>query len=327
MNSTLTFKPQDYVLTISLIVVWIVSNIWTFVWFIDSFKSSSSLNLIILGIVIVALAIQLWRNQLFKLESLSPQFKLYPLLLMLAGEITAIIIKWTIAIPQLSLLCFILASYGLLGLFINSAIWQKNLVLAIITACIVPFSIAFHSGLGFPIRVITAHIVADVLSMLHLGAISSHDIILMENGIAQVDLPCSGMKSLWTGTVFLLGATWLENRRLGFAWLFVAVANIFFLVVANLLRIFTLVILIEVLQQKQIAEVLHLPLGVIGFLFSLIFTWILLQRVPCNHQTSSLISATKTHPSKFNLNWLLAIVFILGIISSFLRRLKPISCG
>ena len=204
MNSISNLKPPNYALTISLIGVWIVTNIWTFSWFIDSLKYSSPLNLVILGIVLFALSIQLWRNQLFQLESLSPQYKLFPLLLMLGGEITAIVIKWSIAIPQLSLLCFILASYGLLGLFINSQTWQKNLVLAIITACILPFSIAFHSGLGFPIRVITAHIVADLLSILHLSAISSHDIILMENGIAQVDLPCSGMKSLWTGTVFSL---------------------------------------------------------------------------------------------------------------------------
>ena len=325
MNSISHLKSPNYVLTISLIVVWIITNIWTFAWFIDSLKYSSPLNLIILGIVFVVLSIQLWRNQLFQLESISPQFKLYPLLLMLGGEITAIVIKWSIAIPQLSLLCFILASYGLLGLFINSEIWQKNLILAVITACILPFSIAFHSGLGFPVRVITAHIVADLLSALNLGAISSHDIILMENGIAQVDLPCSGMKSLWTGTVFLLGATWLENRQLGLRWLLVACANIFFLAVANLLRIFTLVILIEVWQQKPIAEVLHLPLGVIGFIFSLIFTWILLQKVPFHQQTSALISPQKYQPAKLSLNWLLAIVFILGIVGQFKPMASPLT--
>lgn len=321
MNSISNLKPPNYLLTISLIGIWTVTNIWTFSWFIDSLKYSSPLNLIILGIVFVALAIQLWRNQLFQLESLTPQFKLSPLLLMFGGEIIAIIIKWTIAIPQLSLLCFILASYGLLGLFINSQTWQKNLVLAIITACILPFAIAFDSGLGFPLRVITAHIVAEFLSMWHLSAISSHDIILMENGIAQVDLPCSGMKSLWTGTVFLLGATWLENRRLGFAWLLLACTNIFFLVIANLARIFTLVLLVEVFQQKQIAEVLHLPLGVIGFIWAIIFTWILLQKIPRQNETLPVI--TTSNSAKLNLNWLLTIVFVLGIIGQITPFLSP----
>lgn len=32
------------------------------------------------------------------------------------------------------------------------------------------------------------------------------------------------MKSLWTGTVFLLGVTWLEKRQLGFKWLLIAIA-------------------------------------------------------------------------------------------------------
>jgi exosortase O len=321
MNSISNLKPPNYLLTISLIGIWTISNIWTFSWFIASLKYSSPFNLIILSIVMLTLGIQLWRNQLFKLESLAPQFKLYPLLLMLGGEIIAMIIKWSIAIPQLSLLCFILANYGLLGLFINSQTWQKNLVLAIITACILPFSITFDSGLGFPVRVITAHIIADFLSMLHLSAISSHDIILMENGIAQVDLPCSGLKSLWTGTVFLLGATWLENRRVGFSWLILACANILFLFIANLLRIFTLVLLVEVFQQKQIAEVLHLPLGVIGFILAIILSWLLLQKIP--RQNETLLVTTTSHSTKLNLNWLLTIVFMLGIIGQFKPFISP----
>ncbi len=279
MNTLPISKPQQNLATIFLVAIWILGNAWTYVWFLDSFSDTSILNIVILSIVVIALSIQLWRNQVFKLKSFSPEFKLYPLLLMLGGELSAIVIKWTIHLPQLTFACFILGSYGLLGLFIDLSSWRKNLCLGIISACVIPFAISFNSGLGFPVRVITAHFVADVLSFFKLGAISSHDIILMENGISKVDLPCSGMKSLWLGTVFLLGVTWLEKRQLGLRWLAVAIANLFFLVIANFTRVLVLVLLIEVAGQKQIAEILHLPLGVIGFIFASILTWVLLQTV------------------------------------------------
>ncbi|MEM9276250.1 MAG: exosortase O, partial [Cyanobacteria bacterium P01_F01_bin.143] len=207
------------------------------------------------------------------------------------------------------------------------------LTIAAIAACVIPFSTAFNSGLGFPVRVLTAHAVANTLANFHLSAVSSHDIILMENGIAQVDLPCSGMKSLWTGTGFLLGATWLEHRQLSWRWLLVAIANLFFLVIANIIRVLTLVFIIEVWQQPQIAQILHLPLGIIGFIFASILTWIFLQKVPKHIQKELDIQKVKSHLSltqkapasprrenqKSNLNWLLVVVIVLGIIG----QIKP----
>jgi exosortase O len=246
---------------------------------------------------------------------------------MIAGEMGAIVLKWSLNIPQLTLLCFILGSYGLIGLFISAAAWYRGLTLATITACVVPFLVAFNSGLGFPVRVITAHAVAQALSDFHLSAVSSHDIIVMENGIAQVDLPCSGMKSLWTGTVFLLGATWLESRQLGLRWLLVAIANLLFLIAANIIRVLILVITIEVLGQQQIADVIHLPLGIVGFIIASGLTWVLLQKVPRNSPNLS-ITADISEPKytnqlnhHFNYQRLLSLVIILGIMGQF----KPLT--
>jgi len=337
-------KPQKHILTIFLIAAWFLGNIWTFQWFLGSLKYISALNLIVLGIVVTVLLIQLFRNNFFQLESITPRFSLYPLCLMIGGEIGAIFLKWFINIPQLILCCFILGSYGLLGLFIAKSTWRKGLTITAIAACVIPFSTAFNSGLGFPVRVLTAHAVANTLANFNLSAVSSHDIILMENGIAQVDLPCSGMKSLWTGTVFLLGATWLERRQLGWRWLFVAIANLSFLVLANIIRVLTLVIIIEVWQQPQIAQILHLPLGIIGFIFASILAWIFLQKVPRHLQEESDLQKVKSHPpltqptpappkrgarrgnQKSNLNWLLLVVITLGIIGQIKpSQLSPIS--
>ena len=319
-------KPQASIRTIFLIAAWVLGNIWTFQWFLGSLKYISALNLIVLGIAVTVLLIQLIRNNFFQLESITPRFSLCPLCLMIGAEIGAIFLKWFINIPQLILCCFILGSYGLLGLFIAQSTWCKGLTITAIAACVIPFSTAFNSGLGFPVRVLTAHAVANALANFNLSAVSSHDIILMENGIAQVDLPCSGMKSLWTGTVFLLGATWLERRQLGWRWLLVAIANLLFLVIANIIRVLTLVVIIEVWQQPQIAQILHLPLGIIGFIFASILTWILLQKVPKHIQKEPAIQPTNHHKQKSNLNWLLIVVIGLGIIGQIKpSQLRPIS--
>ncbi len=277
-------RGQNLASTIVLVVAWLLGNIWALQWLLESFKYASLLNLMLIGIVLMACLVQLWRDRLIITVSATPTLRLYPLLLMLGSGISAIAFRWLVYIPQLNLLLFLLGSYGLWGLFIPSSLWRKGLPAAILVACVVPFSTEFNSGLGFPVRVITAHAVEQMLSAWHIVAISSHDIIVMENGIAQVDLPCSGLKSLWTGTLFLLAATWLERRQLGIRWLLVCTANLVLLAIANTIRVLLLVMIIEVWQQPQVAQVLHLPLGVIGFILACAFSWMLLQTVPQNSQ-------------------------------------------
>ncbi|NET65283.1 MAG: exosortase O [Moorea sp. SIO1G6] len=275
-------RGQNLASTIVLVVAWLLGNIWALQWLFESFKYASLLNLMLIGVVIMACLVQLWRDRLIITVSATPTLRLYPLLLMLGSGISAIAFRWLVYIPQLNLLLFLLGSYGLWGLFISPSLWRKGLPAAILLACVVPFSTEFNSGLGFPVRVITAHAVEQMLSAWHIVAISSHDIIVMENGIAQVDLPCSGLKSLWTGTLFLLAATWLERRQLGIRWLLVCTANLVLLAIANTIRVLLLVMIIEVWQQPQIAEVLHLPLGLMGFILACAFSWMLLQTVPQN---------------------------------------------
>ena len=308
-----TLQQPNYLKPLVLIVVWLLGNIWTFQWWLESF-STTPLNWLVFGIVAIALMIGLAQKDVFPVVSPIPRLNLVPILLIIGGEIGAIALKWLLNIPQLTLLCFILGSYGILGLFVPLDKWHRGLTVAIILACIVPFVTAFNSGLGFPVRVLTAHAVAQTLADLHLAAASSHDIIVMENGIAQVDLPCSGMKSLWTGTVFLLGITWLEKRQLGFRWLLVAIANLGFLILANIARVLILVMAIEVWQQRQIAEVLHLPLGIIGFAIASYFTWLFLQKVPRQPVILPNLQTKSPKIIKSNFGWLLTIVIILGIV-------------
>lgn len=141
-------------------------------------------------------------------------------------------------------------------------------------------------------RVLTARVIEQMLSTWHIAAISSYDIIVLENGIAHVDLPCSGLRSLWTGTLFLLATTWLEGRQLGTRWFVVCGTNLFLLISANIVRVLVLVVTTYVLQQRAYAQVLHLPLGLLGFICASALTWLLLQTVP-KHKDFGLCSTSQ----------------------------------
>jgi hypothetical protein len=105
MISKPIFKQQNYLQIILLISIWLLGNIWTYQWLIESLQDTNSLNLILFSIGFVALITQLTRANFFQSESFQLQFSLYPFLLMIGGEMGAIILKWSLNIPQLTLLC------------------------------------------------------------------------------------------------------------------------------------------------------------------------------------------------------------------------------
>jgi len=193
-----------------LSLTWFLANISAIKWLLSSFVEIPTLYKIVIGSLIVALVVRSLGSG-DRPPAFSPNIILRrnPLLLMLGAGVLSIAAGCIIDIPQLTVLLFILGTYGLCGLFAEQNFWEKNLPIAGLLACILPFSNQFNSGLGLPARVMTAHVVEQLLSILHVGAISSYDILILENGIAQVDVPCSGIKTLLVGTLFLLLATWL----------------------------------------------------------------------------------------------------------------------
>ncbi|PSB27394.1 exosortase O [filamentous cyanobacterium Phorm 46] len=327
-----------------LSLTWFLANISAVKWLLSSFVEISTLYKIVIGFLIVALVVRSTLNSvsaarpyggyaneedhpLAKSASTgarptSPNFVLrrYPLLLMLGAGICSIVLQYIIDIKQVTILLFILGTYGLWGLFAEPIFWRKNLPIAGLLACILPFNSQFNSGLGLPARVITAQVVEQLLSMLHIGAISSYDIIVLENGIAQVDVPCSGIKTLLVGTLFLLSATWLESRKLGLKWLAVCATNFLILVSANALRVTVLVLVAQVFKQPMYAEILHVPLGIVGLVCASFLSWLMLQKVPkfaetqnnnfdCQRDTEIFKNQPLAKPG------LIAVVAILGVIS------------
>ncbi|MEG4012265.1 MULTISPECIES: exosortase O [unclassified Microcoleus] len=264
-----------------LSLTWFFANISAVKWLLSSFVEIPTLYKIVISFLIVALVVRSLSSGT-RPPALSPKFVLrrYPLVLMLGASVCSIATGCIIDIKQITILLFILGTYGLYGLMVEPNFWRKNLPIAGLLACILPFNTQLNNGLGLPARVLTAQVVEKLLSVFQIGAISSYDIIVLENGIAQVDVPCSGIKTLLVGTLFLLAATWLESRQLGFKWLAVCAVNFIMLVSANALRVVVLILVAQVFQQPIYAEILHVPLGIVGLVSACFLSWLMLQKIP-----------------------------------------------
>lgn len=266
--------------TIALLLSWLLLNGTTLSWLFHTVQEISLFNQIILLAGVALLLFQGVRHrQQFRFSAV-PVLHWSPLLLLMGGAIGTIAAQWLLMLDQVPVVFALLGTYGLLGLFLESAVWRKGLPIGAAIALIVPFGVQYSTGLGFPTRILTAHVVEFLLKTWHVAALSSEDIIVLDTGVAQIDLPCSGLKSLWTGTLFLLVTTWLERRRFGLRWLVVFVVNLGLLAIANVARVLMLVLVTHVWHQTALAEMLHVPLGVITFVAACGVTLFLLRWVP-----------------------------------------------
>lgn len=267
-------------IAVGITLSWLFLHLPALQWLGQALQESARFNVMLLllsGALLGFFGLRYGRSLPLTVE---PVLHPLPVSLMVGTGVSAIAFRWWLALDHIPVLLFLLGSYGLLGLFLHPTIWRRGLALAIAIACLVPFGVQFNTGLGFPIRILTAHTVEQLLAHFHIAAISSENIIVLENGIASVDLPCSGVKSLWTGTLFLLLATWLEKRQLGLRWLLIFLMNAGMLVLANIGRVLLLVVIADVLNQPEMARLLHVPLGLIGFISACLLTLVLLRWLP-----------------------------------------------
>jgi exosortase O len=284
--------------TIAIGASWLYLNRAALHWLSISGQEISLFNGVMLGAGGVLLMFLGWRYR--QAIELDPGLHRYPLLLLLGCSVATISTQWLVSLAQLPVGLFLLGSYGLLGLWLAPAVWRRGLPVALAIACLLPFGVQFSTGVGTPARMVTAQIVEWILHSWQITAISAGDVIVLETGVAYVDLPCSGLKSMWTGTLFLLAATWLEGRQIGLRWIGVGLANLVFLAIANTGRVLILTMLTHVLHQSAWADILHIPLGLIGFVMASLLTWVLLRWVP---KASSPEPAHQPEMALLGLHW------------------------
>jgi exosortase O len=292
--------------TIAIGGSWLYLNRAALHWLATSMVDISLFNGVILAAGALLLTFLGWHYRRWRSLSLGESIELapglyrLPLLLVFGCSVATISTQWLVSLAQLPVGLFLLGSYGLAGLWLAPVVWKRGLPVAVTIACLLPFGVQFSTGVGTPARIFTAQIVEWILHSWQISAISAGDVIVLETGVAYVDLPCSGLKSMWTGTLFLLASTWLEGRQIGLHWVVVGLANLVFLAIANTGRVLILTILTHVIQQPAWAEILHVPLGLIGFVMASLLTWGLLRWVP---KTEKSAQADHAEVALVRLHW------------------------
>lgn len=263
-----------------VLLSWLYLTLPTWGWLFQSIREISLFNQTLLLFGALLLLAQAVRHRHRFQWSAAPVLRTGPLTVLAIGAIGTVGARWLLTLDQLPIVFGLFGTYGLLGFFLPPETWRRGITISAAIALIVPFGVQFSSGIGFPARIVTAHLVEYLLKFAHIAALSSEDIIVLDTGIARVDLPCSGLRSLWTGTLFLLAATWLEGRQLGWRWLGVFLLNLGTLAIANVARVLAIVMVAHVWQQPTLAEILHVPLGVLSFVISCGIGWAMLRWVP-----------------------------------------------
>jgi exosortase O len=229
-------------------------------------------NQAVLLAVLILLALQVRRGS-FRLSLGSlPQLHLPALGLALAGAAAFTAAERWLDINTLSATLFGLATYGLLGLWMDPGRWRRGLPAALLLVGSLPFGEHLDTFVGYPLRLASARLVSQGLAALGVPNLGVDTILIFETGLSQIDSPCSGVKSLWTGGLFLLAATWIESRLVNRRWLLVAAGFGLMLLASNLARVTLLVLAGQVAGWRLLAEMLHVPLGIAGFIASCMVT-------------------------------------------------------
>ena len=245
--------------------LWLYRPVFDYLAIIFSREDFRTSQFALIG-VIVLIVIRARKERLYPRVDALPQLHYPALALALGGSALFLAVERFLDINTLSASLFGLASYGLLGLWMQPQPWRRGLPAALLLIGVLPFGEHMQTFIGYPMRILTATIVRDGLTAAGVSSVGVETSLVLENGISQVDLPCSGVKSLWTGLLFLIAATWIDRHPFNHRWLLTALVFTGLLFTANLARVGTLVVVGHVAGWQLIAEMLHVPLGVLGFI-------------------------------------------------------------
>lgn len=296
-----------------LVGAWLALSRQTLAWLLRRLADPDArTGGILLAAALLILVIQAWPGlRLRGLAHLLPRARLLPLALLVMGALAQAARVRLLGSHLVASIAFAAGTYGLLGLYLPPACWRRGFVAVLAVVALLPFGPHLDAFLGFPARIATADMVHKVLAAFGVWGQSVEDIIVLENGVASIDLPCSGVKGLWIGALFFLGLTWLERRALGGRWLLAGLAVFASLVTANFLRVLLLVLLGFGCRQPALAALVHLPLGVFGFLLACGVAVLMIRRLPA-HDPERRSRADTTRPLGLGLLPLLALLILLA---------------
>jgi len=244
--------------------LWLYRPVFDYLAIIFSREDFRTNQIVLLG-VIVLIAVQARKERIRLQIDAAPQLFFPALALIFGSSALYLAVERFLDVNTVSASLFGLASYGLLGLWMQPRRWRQGLPAVLLLIGALPFGEHMQTFIGYPMRILTAAIVRDGLAAAGVSSIGIDTILVLENGVSQIDLPCSGVKSLWTGMLFLIAATWIERRSFNLRWLLTVLIFASLLFIANLARVGVLVVVGQLAGWRLAAEMLHVPLGVLGF--------------------------------------------------------------
>lgn len=297
---------------IFLLAAYLVATKTAFFWI--QHELETSVSIIISLAAIIGSTVLVWRFG-FPDKSMS------------TPAICLITISGLLSIFTFPILQQLSASFALLGIYgffssfsrVSSMLWRKGMIMAGLSALALPFALVPGTGMGFYLRLLTADAAAQLLALIGHTSLGAHDVLIFDNGIAQVDLPCSGLKSLFTGTGFFFVASLLMRREANFKWMVGYSIFAMLLIVANTFRVTILIWVSEILQHRDIAETIHMPLGVMLFcIVCMCGVYILFKLKPEN----SIESEKKSHEKTHN-NGLITLSILVGFTFLIATKFSP----
>lgn len=178
-----------------------------------------------------------------------------------------VVLQRVLSVNIISATAFLVYLYGFMGLFMRRELWQRTLVPFVLISMTLPFGNLMDIYLGFPLRMLAVKFVSNTLFFFGFHHITESTIVATENGAAQIDFSCSGLKGIWSGLLFYFILTWLQKLQLHVKWLLLLLCMLVGLFISNLLRILLIVLLTTVFNLELFAAILHASFGVIGYLF------------------------------------------------------------
>ncbi|MDH4318419.1 MAG: exosortase O [Desulfobulbaceae bacterium] len=178
-----------------------------------------------------------------------------------------------------SIVFMVMVGFGLLGFYVSREIQSRALIPCLLLVLILPFEGYLDISLGFPLRLFCAEMAGHLLQDFGVAQLTREAVILLENKAAVVELDCSGLKGIWSGLLFYLLLTRIENKSFSLGWFWGLLFFCLSLLAFNVLRIAMLVLVDIVWGQPGLAAHVHELLGIIGFVISCGVAWLLMKRI------------------------------------------------
>lgn len=244
---------------VALAVAYLVLTRASAIWLAQALTTPGARgNLIVLGLL-VAVAVR-------QKPEVTVRAALLPVGVVASAAVAFVAARWFFPWNRLHAVIALVGVYGLAGCFVAPVTWRRGLAVLAFVVAALPFGEQLDVLVGYPLRLAITDAARSILGHLGADGMTRATLLVFESGAAQIDVPCSGVKSLWAGALLALAAPLVLNKRFGVRWVLASLAFALALCIGNTLRIVVLVLVAVPAKLPHVAELVHRPLGCAAFI-------------------------------------------------------------